>query len=230
MGFKNTKTLKNAMVIGTIVCVVVIGGMHLAGAWAGALLDAENLPTSDYMIPMLVQKIMPTPLAGLFLAAPLAAVMSTVSSLLILASAAIIKDLYRTYIIKDNSQKVAAYNKNFSKMSFGATLIIGAITYLLALNPPDIIFFLNLFAMGGLECAFFMPLVGGAFCKWGTKQGAIASALGGCAVYVFCYYFVKVAGINAVVWGLLASVIFYFVVSKATIGKGLDQDVLDKCF
>ena len=55
-------------------------------------------------------------------------------------------------------------------------------------------------------------------------------ALGGCAVYVFCYYFVKVAGINAVVWGLLASVIFYFLVSKLTIGKGLDQDVLDKCF
>lgn len=230
MGFKNTKTLKNAMVIGTIVCVVVIGGMHLAGAWAGALLDAENLPTSDYMIPMLVQRIMPTPLAGLFLAAPLAAVMSTVSSLLILASAAIIKDLYRTYIVKDNSQKVAAYNKSFSKLSFGATLVIGIITYFLALDPPDIIFFLNLFAMGGLECAFFMPLVGGAFCRFGTKQGAIAAALGGCAVYVFCYYNVTWQGVNAVVWGLLASVILYLVVSKATVGKGLDQDILEKCF
>ena len=44
------------------------------------------------MIPMIVQEIMPVGIAGLFLAAPLAAVMSTVSSLLILASAAIIKD------------------------------------------------------------------------------------------------------------------------------------------
>ena len=230
MGFKSTKNLKSAMVIGTIVCVVVIGGMHLAGAWAGALLDNQNLPTSDYMIPMLVQQIMPTPLAGLFLAAPLAAVMSTVSSLLILASAAIIKDLYRTYVIKDNAEKIAVYNKNFSTMSFGATLIIGVLTYFLALDPPDIIFFLNLFAMGGTECAFFMPLVGGAFCKWGTKQGAVAASLGGCAVYVFCYYNVTWGGINAVVWGLLASVILYFAVSKATIGNGLDQDVLDKCF
>jgi len=50
------------------------------------------------------------------------------------------------------------------------------------------------------------------------------------AIYVFCYYFVKVLGINAVVWGLLASGIIYFAVSKATIGKGLDQDILDKCF
>ncbi|MBE6037481.1 MAG: sodium/pantothenate symporter [Clostridiales bacterium] len=230
MGFKSTKNLKSAMVIGTIVCVVVIGGMHLAGAWAGALLDFDNLPTSDYMIPMLVQKIMPTPIAGLFLAAPLAAVMSTVSSLLILASAAIIKDLYRTYIVKDNEVKIAKYNKNFSKLSFGATLIIGALVTIFTLEPPEIIFFLNLFAMGGMECAFFWPLVGGVFCKWGTKQGAVASSIGGTAVYIFCYYFVKVAGINAVVWGLLAGMILYFVVSKLTIGKGLDQDVLDKCF
>ena len=230
MGFKSTKNLKSAMVIGTIVCVVVIGGMHLAGAWAGALLDVNNLPTSDYMVPMLVQQIMPVGIAGLFLAAPLAAIMSTVSSLLILASAAIIKDLYRTYIIKDNAEKVESYNKNFSKLSFGATLVIGVITMLLTLNPPDIIFFLNLFAMGGLECAFFWPLVGGVFYKGGTKQGAIAASLGGCAVYVFCHYNVKVLGIHAVVWGLLASAILYFVVSKATIGKGLDEDILEKCF
>ena len=230
MGFKSTKNLKSAMVIGTIVCVVVIGGMHMAGAWAGALLDANNLPTSDYMVPMLVQQIMPVGIAGLFLAAPLAAVMSTVSSLLILASAAIIKDLYRTYIIKDNAEKVESYNKNFSKLSFGATLVIGVITMILTLNPPDIIFFLNLFAMGGLECAFFWPLVGGVFYKGGTKQGAIAASLGGCAVYVFCHYNVKVLGIHAVVWGLLASAILYFVVSKATIGKGLDEDILEKCF
>ena len=230
MGFKSTKNLKSAMVIGTIVCVFVIGGMHLGGAWAGALLDNQNLPTSDYMVPMIVQEIMPVGIACLFLAAPLAAVMSTVSSLLILASAAIIKDLYRTYIVKDDTKKIASYDKNSNKMSFGATLVIGVVTMLLTLDPPDIIFFLNLFAMGGLECAFFMPLVGGAFCKWGTRQGAIASALGGCVVYVFCYYFVSIAGINAVVWGLLASMILYFVVSKATIGNGLDPDILDKCF
>ncbi len=230
MGFKSTKNLKSAMVIGTVVCVIVIGGMHLAGAWAGALLDANNLPTSDYMVPMLVQQIMPVGIAGLFLAAPLAAVMSTVSSMLILASAAIVKDLYRTYVIKDDQAKIAKYDQNFSKLSFGMTLLIGVVTMLFTLKPPDIIFFLNLFAMGGMECAFFWPLVGGAFYKRGTKQGAIAASLGGVAVYIICYYFVKIAGINAVVWGLLAGGILYFAVSSATIGNGLDQDVLDKCF
>ena len=95
MGFKNTKSLHSAMWIGAVTCAFVIVGMHLAGVWCGALIDTSTLPNSDYFIPTVVLQIMPVGIAGLFLAAPLAAVMSTVSSLLILASAAIIKDIYR---------------------------------------------------------------------------------------------------------------------------------------
>ena len=231
MGFKNTKSLHNAMWIGAVTCAFVIVGMHLAGVWCGALIDTSTLPNSDYFIPTVVLQIMPVGIAGLFLAAPLAAVMSTVSSLLILASAAIIKDIYRTYYVKDNAERQAKYEKNLSKFTIGGTLVVGIVTVLLALNPPDIIWVLNLFAMGGLECAFFWPLVGGLFFKKGTKQGAVAASIGGAAFYIFAYYNVKVLGINAVVWGLLVSAILYYVVSFATCPKeGLDKDVLEKCF
>ena len=231
MGFKNTKSLHSAMWIGAVTCAFVIVGMHLAGVWCGALIDTSTLPNSDYFIPTVVLQIMPVGIAGLFLAAPLAAVMSTVSSLLILASAAIIKDIYRTYYVKDNAERQAKYEKNLSKFTIGGTLVVGIVTVLLALNPPDIIWVLNLFAMGGLECAFFWPLVGGLFFKKGTKQGAVAASIGGAAFYIFAYYNVKVLGINAVVWGLLVSAILYYVVSLATCPKeGLDKDVLEKCF
>ena len=83
----------------------------MAGTWAGALVDTKNLPTSDYFIPYIVQKIMPVGLAGTFLAAPMAAVMSTADSLLILASAAIVKDLWRNYVVKDDPVKIQSYNK-----------------------------------------------------------------------------------------------------------------------
>ena len=231
MGFKNTKSLHSAMWIGAVTCAFVIVGMHLAGVWCGALIDTSTLPNSDYFIPTVVLQIMPVGIAGLFLAAPLAAVMSTVSSLLILASAAIIKDIYRTYYVKDNAERQAKYEKNLSKFTIGGTLVVGIVTVLLALNPPDIIWVLNLFAMGGLECAFFWPLVGGIFFKKGTKQGAVAASIGGAAFYIFAYYNVKVLGINAVVWGLLVSAILYYVVSFATCPKeGLDKDILEKCF
>lgn len=231
MGFKNTKSLHRAMIIGAITCSFVIVGMHLAGVWAGALVDpAANLPTSDYFIPYIIQKIMPTGVAGIFLSAPMAAVMSTADSLLILASAAIIKDLWRTYIVKDDPVKIKKYNKNVKKVSVAATIILGLAVMFLALDPPDIIFFLNLFAMGGLECSFFWPLVGGIFYKKGTRQAALASAIGAAATYVFCYYNVTFLGINAVVWGLLAGGILYFAVGHFTAKNGLDEDIMKTCF
>ena len=230
MGFKNTKSLHSAMWIGALTCSFIIVGMHMAGTWAGALVDTNNLPTSDYFIPYIVQKIMPVGLAGTFLAAPMAAVMSTADSLLILASAAIVKDLWRNYVVKDDPEKIASYNKNVGKLSTLVTFAFGVVVILLTINPPDIIFFLNLFALGGLECSFFWPLIGGLFWKKGTKQAAISSSIGAAATYVFCYYNVHVAGINAVVWGLLAGAILYFAVGKATSKNGLDADIIKNCF
>ncbi len=230
MGFKDTRSLHSAMWIGALTCSFVIVGMHIAGTWAGALVDTTELPTSDYFVPYIIQKIMPIGLAGIFLAAPMAAVMSTVDSLLILASASIIKDLWRNYVVKDDPKRIASYDRNVKRYSVVFTFIFGIAVILLTINPPDIIFFLNLFALGGLECTFFWPLVGGLFWKKGTKQAAVASSLGAAIIYVFCYYNVAVAGINAVVWGLLAGGIIYFVVGSVTGKKGLDEDVLEKCF
>ncbi len=230
MGFKDTKSLHSAMWIGVITCSFVIVGMHLAGTWAGALVDSADLPTSDYFIPYIVQQIMPVGLAGIFLAAPMAAVMSTADSLLILASAAIVRDLWKTYYVKDDPAKLEKYNRSISKAGVAVTFVLGVVVVLLTLDPPNIIFFLNLFAMGGLECSFFWPLVGGLFWRKGTRQAAVASSVGAAAVYVFCYYNVKVWGINAVVWGLLAGAVLYFAVGALTGKDGPSEEILRKCF
>ena len=224
MGFKNTQSLKRAMLIGVVCCSLVMVGMHTAGVWAGALINiggqgasgaagagSAALPSSDYFIPYIIQKIMPGALGYIFLLAPAAAVMSTADSLLLLASAAIVKDLYKTYIVKDNPVKLERYNRNVKKITSLSTLVFGIIVVLLATDPPSIIFFLNLFAMGGLECSFFWPLVGGVFTKNKNARSAIAASIGGVAIYIFCYYNVNVLGINAVVWGLLGSGLLYFI-------------------
>ena len=230
MGFKNTKSLKSAMVIGTFACTIMMIGMHVAGTWAGALLDKSAMPTSDYMVPMIVGQIMPAGIGGLFMAAPLAAVMSTVSSLLILASATILKDLYKTYVIRDNAEKGRKFDRNFGKLSFGATLLIGLVTMYFSVNPPDIIFLLNVYAMGGIECAFVWPIVGGVFYRKGNAKAALASAVSGVAMYVFAQNFLQIAGINPVVWGLLLGGIVYFAVGAATCRNGLDREILETCF
>lgn len=230
MGFKSTKSLHSAMWIGAVTCSFIIVGMHLAGCWAGALVDTADLPTSDYFVPYIVQQIMPTGLAGIFLAAPMAAVMSTADSLLILAAATIVKDLWRTYVVKDDPKKIESYNKNVQKVSTLMIIAFGILVIVLTIKPPDIIFFLNLFAFGGLECTFLWPLLGGLFWKKGTKQAAVASSIGAVVTYIICYYHVSIAGINAVIWGLLAGGILYFLVGNFTCKDGLDEDIIDKCF
>lgn len=231
MGFKDTKSCHKAMLIGTIVAGVLMIGMHVAGAWAGALVGNQEFASSDYVIPTLIQEIMPVGMAGLFLAAPMAAVMSTVSSLLILASASLVKDLWKNYVVKEDAKRVEKYNKNLSKTSFLVTLAIGIIVFLLTLTPPDIIFWINLFAMGGLECAFLWPIVGGVFYKKGNKQAALASSVVGVLVYIVSYQFkLTIFNVNSVVWGLLIGGIVYFIVGAVTCKNGLDEDVLEKCF
>ncbi len=231
MGFKDTKSCHNAMLVGTIVAGILMIGMHVGGVWAGALAEGQTFTSTDYFIPTIVQQIMPTGMAGLFLAAPMAAVMSTVSSLLILASASVVKDLWKTYVVKDNPMKLEKFNKTLSYSSFLVTVLIGVLVFFLTLTPPEIIFWVQLFAMGGLEACFFWPIVGGIFYKKGNKQAAVASSVIGVLVYIISYQFkITVWNINAVVWGLLFSGVAYFVIGHLTCKDGLDQDVLDTCF
>ena len=173
---------------------------------------------------------MPPGIAAIFLAAPMAAVMSTADSLLILATAAIVKDLWKNYVVGDDPVKNEKYDKNVKLVSTILTMLLGVVVMVLTINPPDIIFMLNMFAFGGLECTFFWPLVGGLFWKKGTKQAAVCSSVGAIATYIFSTYFIKIAGINAVVWGLMVGAVLYFGIGFVTGRKGLDPDILDKCF
>ncbi len=231
MGFKDTKSLHNAMLIGTIVIGVLMIGMHTAGVWAGSLAGGQEFTSTDYFMPTIVQQIMPPGMAALFLAAPMAAVMSTVSSLLILASASIVKDLWKQYVVKDDPIRTEKFNRYLSKSSFLVTFLIGIFVFVLTLTPPDIIFWINLFAMGGLESCFFWPIVGGIFYKKGNSKAAIASSLTGVAVYIISYQFkITVLGINAVVWGILFGGMAYFLTGRLTCKEGLEEKVLEKCF
>lgn len=242
MGFKDTQSMHKAMLYGTIVVGILMIGMHFAGSLTLPLLPEEGMASTDQVIPYVVLKYMPTWAAGLFLAAPLAAVMSTVSSLLILASATIIKDLYLTYIVKETSEEKAkkAENQISSRhahahkkipfYSFLITLLIGGITFVFALFPPDIIVWINLFAMGGLEATFFWPLIGGLYWKKGNSTCCIWSILVGVGVFVF-FNQVKIAPfhIHEIVLGLLAGGIAYFVAGLLS-KKEPDPEMIKNCF
>ena len=229
MGFKDTQSMHRAMMYGTVVVGILMIGMHFAGALTLPLLPEEGISSTDAVIPYVVMEYMPSVAAGFFLAAPLAAVMSTVSSLLILASATIIKDLYLTYIVKadDNDEKV---NKKVPVYSTLITIVIGVIVFIFALSPPDIIVWINLFAMGGLEATFFWPLIGGLYWKKGNSTCCIGSIIVGVATFIF-FNQVKIAPyhIHEIVFALIAGGIAYFVAGLVS-KKEPDKEMIKKCF
>ena len=229
MGFKDTQSMHRAMMYGTVVVGILMIGMHFAGALTLPILPEEGISSTDAVIPYVVMEYMPSVAAGFFLAAPLAAVMSTVSSLLILASATIIKDLYLTYIVKadENDEKV---NKKVPVYSTLITIVIGVIVFIFALSPPDIIVWINLFAMGGLEATFFWPLIGGLYWKKGNSTCCIWSIIVGVATFIF-FNQVKIAPyhIHEIVFALIAGGIAYFVAGLVS-KKEPDKEMIKKCF
>lgn len=211
MAYKSTQDLHLAMVVSTIVCGALMIGMTLLGFFARALVPESEAfgGNTDAMIPYLIAHHMNPWVAEITLVAPVAATMSTVSSLLIAASSAIIKDLIlrRYTMLPDRATHVARYAKF-------CTCLIGMLALILAIYPFEIIVWINMFAFGGLEIAFLCPLVGGLFWSRATLKGAWTSVLVGLAIYGWaCLFKPDLGGWHAVSPALAVSIISFVLVS-----------------
>ncbi|MFD1204533.1 sodium/pantothenate symporter [Sporosarcina contaminans] len=211
MSYKSSRAMHRALIIGTIVTGIIMLNMHLIGVFARPVLP--GIEVADKVIPLLALEILPPWLAGIVLAAPMAAIMSTVDSLLLLVSSAIVKDVYLNFI------KPEATEKSVKRISIGVTGILGIIVFLLALQPPDLLIFLNLFAFGGLEAAFIWPIILGLYWKYGNKYGAILSMITGMASYIVIHFYNTangdLFGVHTVTLPVVLSFIAYIIGSLA---------------
>jgi sodium/pantothenate symporter len=209
MSYKNAKAMHRALIVGTIVVGFIMLGMHLIGVFARPILP--GIEVGDTVMPLLAVKTLPAWLAGLVLAAPMAAIMSTVDSLLLLVSSAVVKDVYLNYIKPD------ATNNSVKKISLTVTTVIGVLVFLMALSPPDLIIWLNLFAFGGLEAAFIWPVVLGLYWQTGNKYGAVSSMVVGVGSYILFHSFYPNAfGMHTVTLPIFLSLVAYVIGSLMT--------------
>ncbi|TKC16284.1 sodium/pantothenate symporter [Robertmurraya kyonggiensis] len=209
MSYKNSKAMHQAIIVSTIVVGFIMLGMHLIGVFARPILP--GIEKGDTVMPLLAMEVLPAWLAGVVLAAPMAAIMSTVNALLLLVSSAIVKDVYVNYMKPDASEKAV---KNISLM---VTTIIGILVFLMALSPPDFIIWLNLFAFGGLEAAFIWPVILGLYWQKGNKYGAVFSMIIGVGSYIlFDSFYPNAFGMHTVTLPIILSLVAYVVGSLAT--------------
>ena len=212
MSYKNSRAMHRGIIISTIVVGFIMLNMHLIGALARPVMPGIEI--GDTVMPLVAQEVLPNWLTGIVLAAPMAAIMTTVNSLLLLVSSTIVKDVYLNYFEPEASEQ------KVRRLSMGITTILGIIVILLSLNPPDLIIWLNLFSMGGLEATFIWPIVLGLYWKKGNKYGAIASMIVGVASYiVFENFYPQPFGMHSVVTSILLSLIAYVIASLATTNK-----------
>ncbi|NMD71349.1 sodium/panthothenate symporter [Bacillus sp. DNRA2] len=209
MSYKNSQAMHSAIIIGTIVVGFIMFGMHLIGVLARPILPGIEI--GDMVMPTLSMKVLPSYVAGIVLAAPMAAIMSTVDALLILVGSTIVKDIYLNYI-KPNAEVA-----HIKKVSYGVTAIVGILVIVLALRPPDLIVWLNLFSFGGLESVFIWPIIFGLYWSRGNKYGAVTSMVLGMTTYIlFDRLYPNAFGFHTVILPILISLIAYVAVSLVT--------------
>ena len=171
---------KDDIVSGGLVAVVCIIGFDtgaVLSGMAGRVLF-PGLADPETILPVMATALFPSVLTGLFLVVVLAAIMSTVDSLLILASSAVVKDIVQEILRPGLSQKtLASYGK-------ATTVAIGLLALAMALTEARVIFWFVLFAWSGIACAF-TPVVLCSLCwKGTTRAGAISGMITGFTVTV----------------------------------------------
>ncbi|PYF07387.1 sodium/pantothenate symporter [Ureibacillus chungkukjangi] len=212
MSYKDSKSLHRAILIGTFGIGTIMFGMHLIGVLARPV--TPGIEIADKVMPTLTLEVLPPVLAGIVLAAPMAAIMSTVNALLMLVSSTVVKDVYLNFI---NPQ---ATDKQIKNRSFWVTTIIGLAVVLFSLNPPELLIMLNLFAFGGLESAFLWAVVFGLYWSKANKYGAISSMVVGLVMYIAIYRLApNVFGMHTVTLPIIASLITFVLVSLGTQSK-----------
>ena len=229
LSYKDTKSLHRAIIIGTIVVGAMNIGMNFIGVLSQGILP-EGLDaygnSVDNIIPLAIAKSLPPILAGITIIGPIAASISTISSLLLSATSSIIKDVYLYEKAKRGAVVPESRAKSFSQL---CNLILGLAIFAISINPPDVIWKINMFAFGGLESAFVWVFLLGLFWKKANKTGAVSAMVCGTLVYCVAMLFgFKIAGIHQILIGVTVALIAMIVGSH--LGKKTDEKILDIYF
>jgi sodium/proline symporter len=183
MSIKDPKDLRKSCLIGTVWNVLMAWGAVFIGLVGRAFyLKPEALPGSDpeNLFPFLAQTHLHPILMGIVTASILAAIMSTADSQLLVASSGVVRDIYQKIIARGKTidqKRLVALSRVVVLLLVIAALVFGTIA-------QDLVFWLVLFAWGGLGASFGPPLLLALFWKRTTRAGAAAGFISGTAVTI----------------------------------------------
>ena len=213
MSARDDGEIKKARIVSLSVLLVFTTGAVTAGVAGRALFP--GLEDSETIFPVLSNNLFPEVISGMLLVVVLSAIMSTVDSLLLLASSAVVRDTYQKIIGTTKSEETLS---NYGKL---VTVVIGVIAVILGIQEPRVIFDFVLASWSGLGSAFGPVMVGVLYYKRITWEGVVAGMLGGFIVSVawLAWFKADFYGLYEAIPGFTAGLLLTYGVSWLTSKK-----------
>ncbi|MEM1547265.1 MAG: sodium/pantothenate symporter [Candidatus Methanomethylicia archaeon] len=183
MAYKSSKDMIMAAIISAFIVTLFSNSFQLWGAFTRAVVP--GLKVADHAIPTLIATTLPGWVAGIMLVAPIAAMMSTVDSMLLVVATTAVKDMYITYVNPEASLE------RVKRITVIVSIIISIVVVFVAFYPPPYLEYLVMYALGGLNAVFWWPFIGGLYWKRANKYGAMASMVFGLPFYIVTDRFLR---------------------------------------
>lgn len=181
LAINHVSELSKARKIGITWMILTVGGAILVGLFGIAYVSTHipekisffdsSKENAETIFIYLSRYIFHPLIGGFLLSAILAAVMSTISSQLLVTSSSITEDIYKVFIKKD------ADSKHLLIISRLAILLVAIVAFLLSLTPKDSILNLVGNAWAGFGAAFGPLIILSLFWKNTTTTGALTGMI-----------------------------------------------------
>ena len=133
---------------------------------------------AENVLALVLGQVMPTLIIGIYIAAVLSAVMSTVDSLLVVASSAVTRDFYQQILHPGiDEKKLMGLSKKVTLIL--AILSLGVALAVSVLSPTRTVFWFVIFGWSGIAATFCPVIILSIFWKDYTEKGAIATMVTG---------------------------------------------------
>lgn len=219
MSIKTHKLMPRARRIGISWMAISLLGACVTGLIGLAFVEHTNIEVKNpETIFIVMSQILFHPLiAGFFLAAILAAIMSTISSQLLVTSSALTQDFYM--LLRRKTLQDKSHEKEFVLVGRLSVLLVSIVALYIAWNPNDTILNLVGNAWAGFGAAFGPLVLLSLYWKRLTKYGAIAGILTGSLVVIFWILMKNHGGIfefYEIIPGFISSIIVTVIGSLMT--------------
>ncbi len=210
MSARDDGEIRKARIMSLIVLFVFTFGAVTAGVAGRALYPGLDDP--ERIFPVISNNLFHPVISGMLLVVVLSAIMSTVDSLLLLASSSVVRDTYQRIMGSTES------DEQLSKYGKIVTIVIGVIAVVLGVQEPRVIFHFVLASWSGLGSAFGPAMLGVLYYKRVTWEGVLAGMLGGFLVSVVWLSFFKADyhGLYEAIPGFIAGMVLTFGISRLT--------------